>query len=148
MIVEYDKIRISLKNAFTEIEIVIGLFFVLVIFVMILTVVFLSHNTELQSVDIANFKEVPDAPDVYKKGARDLIEMLIDKNERIPNDALYQAAIRVGSYSEVDYAKKWLGPIYLNLGNYSMEPYDICLTSFRDGSRKKIVGENNDNVLL
>ena len=264
MSVEYSKIKTFLKNASIEIKIAIGLFLVLVVFVIVLTVVFLNHNTEPQSVDITNFKEMSGAPDAYKKGAQDLIKMLIDTNERIPNDALYQAVIREGSYSEeiknniatahflidieelrysfevtmswlkgqtkkedlyikiqcpyytdviytdtqciaetpeaqverylphnyvlpnghkvhidkskfggefkllvnvdackdqeltkevIDYAEKWLESIYLNPDNYKMEPYDTCLTSFWDGSRRwsyyggKIAGENSDNVL-
>ena len=98
--VEYNKIKTFLKNASIEIKIAIGLFIVLVVAAIILAVIFFSYNVEPQSVEITNFKELSNAPDAYKKETQDLIGMLIDKNERIPNDALYQAVIREGSYSE------------------------------------------------
>ena len=97
---EYNKIKTFLKNASIEIKIAIGLFIVLVVTAIILAVIFFSYNVEPQSVEITNFKELSNAPDAYKKETQDLIGMLIDKNERIPNDALYQAVIREGSYSE------------------------------------------------
>ena len=97
---KYRKTGYFLRNAAIEIKIAVILFCILSVFVVALAVVFVVNNNKPQSVDVINFDQVSNAPEIYKNGVQDMMGALIGKNENIPDDVLYKAVIRDGSYYE------------------------------------------------